>query len=70
MSTVNVKIDKELFDAASGEEKIWSCTALQTINFLANVDRNALDNTDLSVDVVRDLLIAKEQPSEVFVFEE
>lgn len=70
MSTVNVKIDKKLFDAASGEEKIESCTASQTINFLAKVDRNTLDNPDLSVDVVRDLLIAKEQPSEVFVFEE
>lgn len=70
MSTVNVKIDKELFDAASGKEKIEYCTASQTINFLAKVGRNALANPDLSVDVVRDLLIAKEQPSEVFVFEE
>jgi hypothetical protein len=70
MSTVNVKIDKELFDAASGEEKTESCTASQQSNFWEKVDRNALDNTDLSVDVVRDLLIAKEQPSEAFVFEE
>lgn len=70
MSTVNVKIDKELFDAASSEGKFESCTASQQSNFGEKVDRNALDNPDLSVDVVSDLLIAKEQPSEAFVFEE
>lgn len=70
MSTVSVRIDKELFDAASSEGKAEYRTAPQQINFWAKVGRNALANPDLPVDVVRDLLIAKEQPSEPFVFEE
>ncbi len=70
MSTVSVRIDKELFDAAAQDGKAEFRSAPQQINFWAKVGRNALANPDLPVDVVRDLLIAKAQNSEPFEFEE
>ncbi|WP_299448319.1 hypothetical protein [uncultured Phascolarctobacterium sp.] len=70
MSTVSIRIDKELFDAAAQDGKAEFRSAPQQINFWAKVGRNALANPDLPVDVVRDLLIAKAQNSEPFEFEE
>lgn len=70
MSTVSIRIDKELFDAATQDGKAEFRSAPQQINFWAKVGRNALANPDLPVDVVRDLLIAKAQNSEPFEFEE
>ena len=55
MSTVSIRIDKELFDAAAQDGKAEFRSAPQQINFWAKVGRNALANPDLPVDVVRDL---------------
>lgn len=70
MSSVSIRIDKDLFDAAASEGKAEYRSAPQQINFWAKIGRNALANPDLPIDVIRDLLIAKEQPSEPFEFED
>lgn len=67
MVSNSVRIDKELFDAANIEGKDNLRSAAQQINFGAKVERNALANPDLPVDIVRDLLIAKEEQSEAFL---
>ena len=70
MPTISVRMDKELFDAATIEGKAEYRSGAQQINFWAKVGRNALANPDLPVEFVRDILIAKEQPTEPFSFEE
>ena len=69
MATISVRMDKELFDAAAIEGKAEFRSAAQQINFWAKVGRNALANPDLPIEFVRDILIAKEQPTEPFTFE-
>ncbi len=70
MTSVSVRIDKNLFDAAAVEGKAEYRSAAQQINFWANVGRNALANPDLPIDFVAQLLIAKELADEPFTFEE
>jgi hypothetical protein len=69
MASVSVRLDKELFDAASVEGRAEYRSAAQQINFWAKVGRNALANPDLPVEFVRDILIAKELPMEEFSLE-
>ena len=69
MATVSVRMDKALFDAATREGKAEFRSAAQQINFWAKVGRNALANPDLPIEFVRDILIAKEQPTEPFTVE-
>ena len=54
MSSLRVKLDKDLFDAVSIIDK---------------AERNALTNPDLPVEFIRDILIAKELPKEPFDME-
>ena len=70
MSTVSVRIDEALFHDASVEGKAEYRSAAQQINFWAKVGRNALANPDLPIEFVRDLLIAKELPTEPFSLED
>ena len=54
MSSLRVKLDKDLLDAVSIIDK---------------AERNALANPDLPVEFIRDILIAKELPKEPFDME-
>lgn len=69
MNSVNVKIDKDLFEAAVLEGKSQHRTAEQQINFWVKVGRTALANPDLPANLVAQLLISKELPDEQFNFE-
>lgn len=69
MAGVSVRINKDLYDSAVKEARAEYRTAPQQINFWAKIGRNALANPDLPVEVVRDILIAKEEESEPFSFE-
>ena len=70
MNTIPVRMDKTLFDSASIEGKAEVRSAAQQLNFWALVGKNALANPDLPVDFIRDILIAKNQETEPFTFEE
>ena len=70
MTTISVRMDKALFDAAAVEGKAEFRSAAQQINFWAKVGRNALANPDLPIEFVKEILIAKEQPREPFAFED
>lgn len=70
MNEVAVLMDKELFDAADAEGKANFRSAGQQLNLWAKVGRNALANPDLPITFIYDTLIAKEQPKEIFEFEE
>ena len=60
-------METELFDAATIAGKTEFRNEVQQINFWAKVGRNALANPDLSIEFVKDILIAKEQRREPFV---
>ena len=70
MSDFNVQIDEDLFNAAEIEAKANFRSTENQINFWAKVGRNALANPDLPVDFIAQVLIAKNQQTEPFVFEE
>lgn len=70
MSSVSVRIDKDLYNSAVIEGKAEFRTAPQQVNFWAKIGRSALANPDLPVDMIRDILIAKEQKSEPFTIED
>ena len=61
MASNGVRIGKGLFDSVS----IDINTNLRSIT-RAKIELNMLANPDISVDIVRDLLIAKEEQSEAF----
>ena len=70
MASVSVRVDAELFDEALAEGKAEFRSAAQQINFWAKIGRNALANPDLPIEFVRDVLVAKELPTEPFSLEE
>ena len=70
MSNFNVQIDEDLFKSAETESKANFRSIDNQINFWAKVGKNALENPDLPVDFVAKVLIAKNQESEPFNFEE
>ena len=70
MSTVSLTIDKDLLNAATLEGKENNFSAAEQIILWAKVGRNALANPDLPISFIYETLIAKEQPKEIFEFEE
>lgn len=70
MSNVSIQIEEELFNAAKIEGAVNSLLPEQQINFWAKVGRNAIANPDLPVDFIAQTLIAKNQETEPFNFED
>ena len=54
-----VRIDGVLYDQAKAQARAERRTIAGQIEFWAMVGRTALDNPDLSVEFVRDLLVAR-----------
>ncbi len=54
-----VRIDDALYEQARAQAQAERRTIAGQIEFWAMVGRTALDNPDLSIDFVRDLLIAR-----------
>ncbi len=70
MQNFSVQIDENLFKLAAAEGKANFRSTDNQINFWAKVGKNALENPDLPVDFIAKIIIAQNQPSEKFVFEE
>lgn len=70
MSNFNVQIDEDLFKSAETEGKANFRSIDNQINFWAKVGKNALENPDLPVDFIAKVLVAQNQDSESFNFEE
>ena len=59
-----VRIDDALYDQAKSQARAERRTIAGQIEFWALIGRTALDNPDLSIDFIRDLLVARaEGPS-------
>lgn len=70
MQNFSVQIDENLFNSAEIEGKANFRSTENQINFWAKVGKNALENPDLPVDFIAKIIIAKNQTSEKFEFEE
>lgn len=70
MQNFSVQIDENLFNSAMLEGKANFRSTDNQINFWAKVGKNALENPDLPVDFIAKIIIAKNQPSEKFDFED
>ena len=70
MTNFSVQIDEQLFNSAEAEGKANFRSTDNQINFWAKVGKNALENPDLPVDFIAKIIVAKNQPSEKFEFEE
>ncbi len=58
-----VRIDDALYDQARSQARAERRTIAGQIEFWALVGRTALDNPDLSIDFIRDLLVARAEGS-------
>lgn len=64
MSTISVRIDKALVDAARTAAKAEFRTVQGQVEFWAKVGRAALDNPDLPVSFVAESLMSLAEPRE------
>ena len=70
MQNFSVQIDEQLFNSAASEGKANFRSTDNQIIFWATIGKNALENPDLPVDFIAKIIVAKNQPSEKFEFEE
>ena len=70
MSSFSVQIEENLFNSATIEGKANFRSTDNQINFWAKVGKNALENPDLPVDFIAKIIVAQNQQSEKFDFEE
>lgn len=66
MTSVSVRIDKVLVDAAAAAGLTNDRSTAQQLNFWGEIGKNALANPDLPVEFVRDILIARKRQPETF----
>ena len=64
MSTISVRIDEALVDAARAAAKAEFRTVQGQVEFWAKVGRAALDNPDLPVSFVAESLVSMAEPRE------
>ena len=70
MSTVCVRIDSDLYSQACLVGKVEQRSASQQLNYWAKLGKNAAANPDLPIEFIKDVLLAKELPTESFEFRE
>lgn len=69
MSSVQIRIDEELYESARRTAAAEFRTVPAQISFWAKIGRAALDNPDLPVEFIKDILIAKQlDEREPFIF--
>lgn len=67
--TILIEIDDELY--AQAKAAVADCRTVHTqIEQWARVGKAALDNPDIPATLIRDILVAGDQPSESFQFNE
>jgi hypothetical protein len=66
--SVSVRIHESLYEIAKVRAKAELRSIPCQIEYWARVGRTALDNPDLPIEFIRDVLIAREEESEPFVF--
>ncbi len=66
--SVSIRIDDDLYEQAKSSAKAEMRSIAQQVAFWAKVGRTALDNPDLPIDFIKEILIAREEPSEPFYF--
>lgn len=64
MSTISVRIDESLVDAARAAAKAESRTVQGQVEFWAKVGRAALDNPDLPASFIAESLMSLAEPRE------
>ena len=67
---VPIRIDEVLYQEAKQAATAEHRTAPLQIQYWARIGKAALDNPDLPIDFIRDILIARSQPTEPFEFKE
>ena len=63
MSSISIRVDTEVYQAARNVAKAECRSIAQQIEFWARIGKAALENPDLPIDFVRDMLISKAQDS-------
>jgi hypothetical protein len=66
--SVAIRINENLYSQAKIQAMAEFRSAPSQIEYWASVGRAAIDNPDLSVEIIKDLLIAKNEKSETFEF--
>jgi hypothetical protein len=68
--SISIRVNDSLYNDAKKRAKAEFRTIPSQIEYWARIGRVALDNPDLPVEFVRDVVIAREEESERFEFDE
>lgn len=68
--SISIRVTDSLYNDAKKRAKAEFRTIPSQIEYWARIGRVALDNPDLPVEFVRDVVIAREEESERFEFDE
>ncbi len=68
--SISIRVNDSLYNDAKKRAKAEFRTIPSQIEYWARIGRVALDNPDLPVELVRDVVIAREEESERFEFDE
>lgn len=68
--SISIRINEDLYNQAKIQAKAEFRKIPNQIEYWAKIGKNAIANPDLPIDMIRDLLVAKNEKSEPFEFEE
>ena len=68
--SISIRVNDALYNDAKKRAKAEFRTIPSQIEYWARIGRVALDNPDLPIEFVRDVVIAREEESERFEFDE
>ncbi len=68
--SISIRIDDMLYETAKVRAKAEMRSIPQQVSYWARTGRAALDNPDLPIEFVRDTLVAMEEESEPFEFQQ
>ncbi|CAN8142590.1 ParD-like antitoxin of type II toxin-antitoxin system [uncultured Thiomicrorhabdus sp.] len=66
--SISIRVNDDFYQAAKTQAQAEHRTIQNQIEYWAEIGRTAIDNPDLSIEAVKDLLIARKEVSESFEF--
>ena len=66
--SISIRVDEGLYNQAKTQAKVELRTIPRQIEYWAKVGHTAIENPDLSIEMIEKLLIAKNEANEAFEF--
>lgn len=66
--SISIRVNDDFYQAAKNQAQAEHRSIQNQIEYWAEIGRTALDNPDLSIEAIKELLIARKEISEPFEF--